>query len=121
MIIRTGVDLLEIERLKDAVARHGDRFLARIYTAAEREVCAGNFASLSARFAAKEAVAKALGTGLGAVGWTDIEILREDMGQPLLRLHGRAAALANELGLAQWSISLSHTHEHAVAMAVAIG
>jgi len=121
MIIRTGVDLIEIDRVRDALERHGERFLERIYTAAERDVCAGNFASLAARFAAKEAVAKALGTGLGLVAWTDIEVLREDLGQPTLRLYGQAKTLSDELGLQQWSISLSHTHEHAVAMAVALG
>jgi holo-[acyl-carrier protein] synthase len=121
MELRSGVDLLEIERLQKALERHGERFLARIYTPAERELCAGNAASLAARFAAKEAVAKALGTGLGDVAWTEIEILRDGRGAPVLVLHGQARALANELGLSQWSISLSHTHKHAIAMAVALG
>ena len=121
MELRSGVDLLEIERLRKALERHAERFLARIYTPAERELCAGNVASLAARFAAKEAVAKALGTGLGDVAWTEIEILRDEKGAPVLVLHGKASALANELGLSQWSLSLSHTHEHAIAMAVAIG
>jgi holo-[acyl-carrier protein] synthase len=117
--LSTGVDLLEISRLKEAVERHGERFLARIFTRAEREFCAGNFSSLAARFAAKEAVAKALGTGLGAVAWTDIEILRADSGAPLLCLHGNARSLSDQLGLTQWSISLSHTRENAIAMVVA--
>jgi holo-[acyl-carrier protein] synthase len=117
--LRTGVDLLEISRLKEAIERHGERFLARIFTRAERELCAGNFSSLAARFAAKEAVAKALGTGFGAVAWTDIEILRADSGAPLLYLHGKARSLSDQLGLTQWSISLSHTRENAIAMVVA--
>jgi len=121
MELRNGVDLLEIERLRGAVERHGERFLARIYTPSERELCAGNAASLAARFAAKEAVAKALGTGLGDVAWTEIEILRAERGAPLLRLHGKAKTLAEKLGLKQWAISLSHTHEYAIAMVVALG
>jgi holo-[acyl-carrier protein] synthase len=121
MELRNGVDLLEIERLQKAIEKHGERFLARIYTLAERELCNGNTASLAARFAAKEAVSKALGSGLGKVAWTDIEVLRAESGAPTLHLHGNARALADELGLTQWSISLSHTHEYAVAMAVALG
>ena len=121
MQLRSGVDLIEIERLRNALERHGERFLARIYTPAERELCAGNLASLATRFAAKEAVAKALGTGLGAIAWTEIEILRLETGAPVLRLHGKASALAEQLGLSQWSISLSHTREHAIAMVVALG
>ena len=121
MTLRTGVDLLEINRLKDALERHGERFLARIYTNAERELCAGNPASLAARFAAKEAVAKALGTGLGIVAWVDIEILRGESGEPVLHLAGKALSLAGELGLREWAISLSHTHEYAIAMVVANG
>lgn len=120
MTLRTGVDLLEISRLDEAVERHGERFLARIYTPAERELCAGNPASLAARFAAKEAVAKALGSGLGAVAWTDIEILRATTGAPVLHLHGNARTLADKLGLTEWSISLSHEREYAIALAVVI-
>lgn len=121
MTIRTGVDLLEISRLGAAIARHGGRFLARIYTPAEIELCAGQPASLAVRFAAKEAVAKALGTGLGEIAWTEIEILRTENGAPLLYLHGKAGALAQSLGLAEWSLSLSHTREHAIALVVASG
>jgi holo-[acyl-carrier protein] synthase len=119
MELRSGVDLLEIERLREAMERSGERFMARVFTPAERELCNGNTASLAARFAAKEAVAKVLGTGLGKIAWTDIEILRAENGAPVLRLHDKALALAEKLGLTQWSISLSHTREHALAMAVA--
>ncbi len=121
MPIRTGIDILEIKRLRQAVERHGERFLMRIYTRAEQETCAGNIASLAARFAAKEAVSKALGTGLGKVSWTEIEILRAESGQPILHFQGAAKALADELGLREWSISLSHTSEHAIASVVAMG
>ncbi len=78
-------------------------------------------ASLAARFAAKEAVAKSLGTGIGPIGWQEIEIIRADTGQPILHLAGAAAQLASQRGLSNWSISLSHTRTYAVAVATAIG
>lgn len=121
MQLRSGVDLIETERLQQALERHGQRFLARIYTPAEQALCAGSPSSLAARFAAKEAVAKAFGTGIGQVTWTEIEILRDDQGAPVLVLHGKARELAITLGLAHWSLSLSHTREHAVAFVVALG
>jgi holo-[acyl-carrier protein] synthase len=120
MMIRTGVDFLEIDRLRETVERHGQHFMARIFTPSEQTECGHNYPSLAARFAAKEAVSKALGTGIGDVGWQDIEILRGDNGEPVLSLHGYAQRLAVDLGLKTWSISLSHTREHAVAMVVAI-
>jgi holo-[acyl-carrier protein] synthase len=121
MTLRTGVDLCEIPRVREAIERHGERILARIYTSTEREQCNGNYASLAARFAAKEAVAKALGTGLGVVSFTEIEIVRGENGEPLLSLHGDAQSAAERLGLKEWAISLSHTGEYAVASVVAIG
>jgi len=92
-----------------------------IFTPAERAECGENYPSLAARFAAKEAVAKALGTGLGDVSFTDIEILRSESGAPVLTLSGRAQEVAAELKLTEWAISLSHTTEHAVASVVATG
>lgn len=121
MTLRTGVDLLEISRLRAAVERHGERFLARIFTSTEREQCGMNYPSLAARFAAKEAVAKALGTGLGEVSFTDIEIVRGTSGEPLLVLHAKALTAAQDLKLSKWAISLSHTQEHAIASVVALG
>jgi holo-[acyl-carrier protein] synthase len=120
-MLRTGVDLLEIERLNAAIQRHGERFLKRIYTEQELAEVGSNIASLAARFAAKEAVAKALGTGIGAVNWHDIEVLRGPARQPMLQLHGQATALSDELGLRQWSLSLSHSLLYAVAFVVALG
>ena len=120
MKLRNGVDLIETHRIAAALDRQGDAFLKRIYTAAEQQLCGGNTQSLAARFAAKEAVSKALGTGIGAVAFTEIEILRAPSGEPLLQLHGAAAQLALQLGITYWSISLSHTHEHAIAMVVAL-
>jgi holo-[acyl-carrier protein] synthase len=121
MKLVSGIDLIEIERVESAVARHGQRFLERIYTPAELETCGARLQSLAVRFAAKEAVAKALGTGIGQVAWREIEILHGADNQPVLHLHGKAAELSNQLGLLTWSISLSHTHTHAIASAVAIG
>ncbi len=120
MKLVSGIDLIEIERMEEAIARHGERFLQRIFTSAELAEVGENAASLAARFAAKEAVAKALGTGIGPVSWKEIEILRSASLQPILHLNGSAARLANELRLAHWSVSLSHTHAHAIAMAVAV-
>ena len=118
-MIRTGVDIIEIERVARAIERHGARFYSRFFTEREVEDSRWQAAALAARFAAKEAVAKALGTGIGVVAWTEIEIIRGPQRQPELRLHGTAARLAAELGLSEWAVSLSHTHQHAVAFAVA--
>ena len=120
-VLATGVDIIEIERIQQAIERHGQRFLRRIFTAAELEESAGNPSSLAARFAAKEAVAKALGCGIGPVSWQEIEIRRGDARQPLLMLHGAAAEQATLQGLQTWSISLSHSLAYAVAVAAAIG
>ena len=121
MNLRTGVDLIELGRVETTIQRHGDRFLDRVFTSQERVEAGENVASLAARFAAKEATAKALGTGIGDVGWKEIEILRDPALQPNLHLHGRAADLADLLELANWSISLTHSHSHAIALVVAIG
>lgn len=121
MQLATGVDLIEIQRLQTAVERHGDRFLRRIFTPAEIEVCRGRAESLAARFAAKEAVAKALGQGIGDISWHDIEVTNDDLKAPCLRLSAQAQQLAQQKGLTTWSISLSHEKQFAVAFVVAIG
>lgn len=123
-MIRTGVDLIEIERVAAAIERFGPRFLERIFTPAERAVCGSKIDSLAARFAAKEAVAKALGAGIWRTGidWTDIEVLRDaETGAPLLLLHGEADVQSHRLGITEWSISLSHGRRDAVAFVVALG
>lgn len=117
--ISTGVDLVDIGRLQDTIQRHGDRFLRRVFTETELKEAGKNPASLAARFAAKEAVSKALGCGIGAVTWQEIEIRRGPERRPELFLHGAAARLAHDLGWKHWSISLSHTHTTAVALIVA--
>lgn len=120
-LLRTGIDLIEIERIEAAIQRHGERFLQRVFTPAELGETGSNPASLAARFAAKEATAKALGTGIGAISWLDIEVLRDRDQPPCLHLHGAAARRASELDLNEWAISLSHTRAFAVASVVAIG
>jgi holo-[acyl-carrier protein] synthase len=118
-MLRTGVDIIEVARIDQAILRHGDRFFRRFYTVQELIDAGDRTPALAGRFAAKEAVAKALGCGIGDVGWKDIEILKNSRGDPALQLHGRARALAKRLGLGEWAVSISHTHEHAVAFVVA--
>ena len=121
IIIRTGVDLIEISRIEEVVSRHGKHYLERIYTPAELELCGVRSESLAGRFAAKEAAAKALGCGIGDVDWKEIEILGNEQRAPVLYLHGKAAQKADELGLTSWSVSLSHSQSHALAFVVALG
>jgi holo-[acyl-carrier protein] synthase len=121
MILRSGVDLIEILRIRDALERHGERFLARIFTEAEQRESSGRISSLAARFAAKEAAAKALGCGIGDVSWLDIEIRSDENNAPHLVLRGEAERMADELGLTSWSVSLSHTENQAIAFVVAVG
>lgn len=119
--LATGIDLIEIARIRRAAARHGDRFYRRFFTQQEIDFCQGRATSLAGRFAVKEAVAKALGTGIGDFNWTDIEVVCDGRGKPEVVLHSRAKKLAEEKGLQLWSISLAHTDTHAMGMAVALG
>jgi holo-[acyl-carrier protein] synthase len=113
--------MIEIARIERAMTRHGERFFRRFYTDQEIQFCNGRPARLAGRFAVKEAVAKALGTGIGEFNWTDIEVVCDGLGKPDLVLHNKAQIMASAQGLTQWSISISHTDTHAIAMAVAIG
>lgn len=120
-MIRCGTDMIECERIAAGIDRFGERFLTRFFTAGERVDCADQPRRLAARFAAKEAVAKALGTGIGDVSWVEIEIRTDgDRRRPKLTLLGKAAALADEMQLSHWDVSLSHTDSLAIAVAVAI-
>lgn len=112
-----GVDIIEIDRIKRAVATRQDSFLKRIYTPAELKNH-DNISSLAARFAAKEAVMKALGTGTRGVGWTEIEILSNGDGAPLVRLYGRALKKSTEIGIARFDISMSHSRKYAIAFVI---
>ena len=113
-----GVDIIEIRRVRDVAARYGERFLKRIYTDGEIAYCRGRAPQLANRFAAKEAVMKALGTGTRGVRWRDIEVVRTRGGPPGIRLHGTALARATHIGLDHLSVSLSHSEEYAVAFVV---
>jgi holo-[acyl-carrier protein] synthase len=119
MKLTSGVDLIEIERVEQAIERHGQRFLERVFTPLELAACSGRVESLAGRFAAKEAVAKALGCGIGRVAWKEIEVQYGPGNAPALQLYGMAAEIAAEQGFYTWSISLSHTRTHAVALAIA--
>jgi holo-[acyl-carrier protein] synthase len=119
MKLVTGVDLIEIARIDEVVTRHGKHYLERVFTPAELEYCGKRAESLAGRFAAKEAVAKALGTGIGDVSWKEIEILGDEQNAPILTLHGMAESKARELGLTTWSVSISHSQSQSVAIAVA--
>ena len=124
MIHGHGVDVTEIARIEESLARFGDRFVARTFCESEIAYC-GAMASpaphYAARFAAKEAVLKALGTGLAqGIRWTDVEILKEHGGRPTVALYGSAAALAAQRGLSRVDISLSHTNDLAIAQVVAL-
>jgi holo-[acyl-carrier protein] synthase len=121
MKLATGVDLIEIARIEEVIARHGKHYLERIFTPAELEYCGKRAESLAGRFAAKEAVAKALGSGIGDVSWKEIEILGDEQHAPTLALHGAAQSKAQELGLTNWSVSISHSQSHSVAFVVAVG
>ncbi len=120
-ILRTGVDLVEIERLEQVDPKIRQRFLQRVFTSRELAECGCSSASLAGRFAVKEAVAKALGCGIGAIGWQSVEVQRGPQGEPLLLLHDKAQTLAESLGLTQWSVSISHSRTHAVALVVGLG
>jgi holo-[acyl-carrier protein] synthase len=121
MLLRTGVDLIEIDRIAEVIHRHGARYLDRVYTEAELEQSRNDPETLAGRFAAKEAVAKALGTGIGDVGWKDIEILGDEQNAPVLGLFGAAKRKSDALGITAWSLSISHSMSHAVAFVVAMG
>jgi holo-[acyl-carrier protein] synthase len=119
MIRSVGVDLVEVDRVQKAVERWGDRFLRRVYTGAEIEYCfqkGEKYRSLAARFAAKEAVMKALGTGWRrGVRWVDIEVVRRPGSAPEIALHGQSRALGRD---GRFLVSLSHTQTHAIAVVV---
>lgn len=119
MILGSGIDLIEIRRIQESVERFGKRFLDRIFTAAEQAYCLRkrhSAESLAARFAAKEAGSKALGTGMSrGVHWLEIEVVREPTGRPTLQFHGRAAEIAAGMGVARTALSLTHGAELAIA------
>ena len=122
MIIGMGVDLAEVDRIRTAIERHGEAFLKRVYTPAEREYCEGfrnKYERYAGRFAAKEAAMKALGTGWRrGVRWVDFEVVRELGGRPTVRLAGEAKKIAAELGVLRIALSITHTESQALAQVI---
>jgi holo-[acyl-carrier protein] synthase len=122
MIVGSGIDLAEIGRIRHSIDRYGSRFLDRVYTTAEQAYCLrklNSAESFAARFAAKEAGAKALGTGIShGVSWREIEVIRQPGGRPTLQLHGRAAEIGRLLGVAHIALSITHTADLAMASVV---
>jgi holo-[acyl-carrier protein] synthase len=122
VIVGTGVDLCEVGRMRQAIERHGRRIVNRVFT--EREIAyseprANRYERYAARFAAKEAGMKALGTGWrGGLGWRDLEVTNLASGRPTLKFYGKAAAIAEKLGVRNVSLSLTHTAEMAMAMVI---
>ncbi len=122
-IIGTGVDIVETSRIADLMGNHPERFLERCFTSNEQQDSQSTkrqLEHLSARFAAKEAALKALGTGWSqGIGWTDIEVLKENSGKPVLNITGRAKEIADEMGITKWHLSMSHITTHAIATVIA--
>lgn len=122
MVIGVGIDIVDVARIRQAWERHGQRFMDRVLVASEAEYClrqSDPVPSLAARFAAKESVAKAFGTGIGEqMGWHDIEVGRLESGMPVVRLHGPGEAMAKARGMARIHLSLTHTATAAAAVAV---
>ncbi|HEV7405771.1 MAG TPA: holo-ACP synthase [Chthoniobacteraceae bacterium] len=124
-IVGIGVDIVETARLAQSIERHGDRFLDRLFTADERRYCDAQSVPArcyAARFAAKEAVSKAFGTGIGAdIEWLDIVVLRSPEGKPSIELRGAGRRLAERIGVSDVMLSMSHSDHYAVAQVVACG
>jgi holo-[acyl-carrier protein] synthase len=119
MIVGTGIDIAEVERIQQAIERFGERFLRRVFTDEEMRYCdskANRIERYAARFAAKEAAMKALGTGWNhGIRWRDVEVRRQPGSRPTILFHGKAAEFATRLGAAHAALSLSHTAQHAIA------
>ncbi|MDA0270074.1 MAG: holo-ACP synthase [Chloroflexi bacterium] len=113
-----GIDMIEIDRVRKVLGKHPERFISRVYTPAEAAFCRGRVPELAARFAAKEAVMKALGTGARSVAWRDIEVLPDRRGKPLVYLYGGAKRRAETIGLTAIDVSLTHLESFAMAAVV---
>lgn len=121
LILRTGIDMLDFHRLEDLNPEIRRRFLRRVFTPDELKISGDSIPSLAGRFCAKEAVAKALGCGIGRIGWQEIETLNDTDGAPVLHLSGKAAELSASLGLETWAVSITHTRQVAASSVTAIG
>jgi holo-[acyl-carrier protein] synthase len=115
-----GIDIIRVDRIRASLERFGQRFTNRVLTPSERRYVRDRPETMAGRWAAKEAVSKVLGLGVRGIGWRDIEIERLPTGQPAVRLHGRAAARAEQLGMGRIAVSITHESDYAVAMAFGI-
>jgi holo-[acyl-carrier protein] synthase len=115
-----GIDIIRVERIRDSLARFGDRFSNRVLTPNEQAYVRGRAETMAGRWAAKEAVSKVLGLGVRGIGWRDIEIERLPTGQPTVKLHGRAERRAEQLGMGRVAISITHESDYAVAIAFGV-
>lgn len=118
--IAVGIDIIEVERVRRTLAQHGERFLQRIYTAQEIEQCRGKAIKLAGRFAAKEAISKALGTGMRGISWHELEVVQLSTGRPTVRLYGNARLRAEQLNLSACDVSISDLAQFSIAVAVAV-
>jgi holo-[acyl-carrier protein] synthase len=115
-----GIDIIKVERIRASLERFGERFTQRVLTPNEQRYVRGRPETMAGRWAAKEAVSKVLGLGVRGIGWRDIEVERLPTGQPSVRLHGRAAARAEQLGMERIALSISHESDYAVAIAFGV-
>lgn len=115
-----GIDIIKVDRIRETIARFGSRFTGRVLTPAEQRYVRDRPETMAGRWAAKEAVSKVLGLGVRGIGWRDIEVERLPTGQPSVRLHGRAAARAEQLGMGRIALSISHEQDYAVAIAFGV-
>ncbi|HLZ62357.1 MAG TPA: holo-ACP synthase [Ktedonosporobacter sp.] len=118
--VAVGIDIIEVDRVRKVYERHGERFLQRVFTEREVQQCRGKITRLAGRFAAKEAISKALGTGLHGVAWREMEVVQLRSGRPSVRLHGNAKARAELLGLTAFDVSIADLAQFSIAIAVAL-
>lgn len=125
MIIGSGIDLVEINRMEKIIKKWGNNFIFRIFTAAEKKYCekrkGGKYQSYAGKFAGKEALLKALGLGLREVSWKEIEISNDELGQPIINTSGKLKDIASKKGVCKYFISISHSKEHAIAQVILEG
>lgn len=118
--VAVGIDIIEIDRVRKVYEKHGERFLARVFTQNEVQQCRGKITRLAGRFAAKEAISKALGTGMRGVKWREMEIVQLRSGRPSVRLHGTAKLRAEQLGLSAFDVSIADLAQLSIAIAIGI-
>lgn len=120
MSITSGIDLVEVERFRQLKPEILKRFYSRVFTKSEQEHIGSSFERAAGLFAAKEAIVKALGCGIGPVSWQEVEVMHNTEGNPQVQLHNSALDMAKTMAIVQWSLSISHTRQHATATAIAL-